>query len=352
MLTLRFAGKKMMAPLALFFLATFYFSSHPNPGSGNPGQRSFKDTTLVTVVAIRPSADGKSLRVTFNEKEQVLYLSSNEQDFTTNKKRFESALREKSPLRLITDEQRGTLLSLADLSPAELKIFRDLRKVKLPGEPVRPIEWTKIDTSTFNIVGDHLKWKVFTTCQNIVPSLDKAKEIFNYCAAQSCHIPGPKLVNPCIPFQYVKDGCYARAHKMRWIVEKHFGYCSEKVFSFATIEENVLAVRANKWGGCCVKWWYHVTPLIRVKVQAGSRSFILAYVIDPGMFNEPVLLSTWLNAQKNKTCNLYATVDSYSIQPSSAYTPSNYETGEFNTDPDYSQTNATLTSYATYVTCN
>jgi hypothetical protein len=227
-----------------------------------------------------------------------------------------------------------------------------MRKEMLIVEPARRIELSKIDTAAFNIVDEHLCWPAFNLCMKIVPSLTKAKEIFDYCAAQSCHIVGPKQVNPCIPFQYVIDGCYARAHKMRWIIEKHFGYCSEKVFSFATVDNNTLAVKADKWGGCCVEWWYHVTPLIRVKRRIGRREIIMAYVIDPGMFDQPVLLSTWLNAQRNTTCNANATVDAYSIQPSSAYTPSYPGGTPYATDPNYTQTNTMLGIYANGVTCN
>ena len=59
-------------------------------------------------------------------------------------------------------------------------------------------------------------------------------------------------------------------------------------------EPDHWAVKADKWSGCCVNWWFHVAPLIRVKVRLGAVSLVLAHVIDPGMFNEPVLLSTWL----------------------------------------------------------
>jgi hypothetical protein len=139
---------------------------------------------------------------------------------------------------------------------------------------------------------------------------------------------------------------------MRWIIENHFGYCSEKVFSFANVGNHKLEVKANKWGGCCVEWWYHVTPLIRVKMKYGKFFITRAYVIDPGMFDQPVLLSTWLQAQENLECKPYAKVDFYSIQPSSAYTPT-YPTGApFTTDPNYTQTNNTLIGYANGHTCN
>jgi hypothetical protein len=91
--------------------------------------------------------------------------------------------------------------------------------------------------------------------------IEHHKEIFDFCAQLSCHLPGPYAVPPCIPFQYVRDGCYARAHQMRRIITTRYRYCCEKVFSFANQDDDRLAVKANKWGSCCVTWWYHVASL-------------------------------------------------------------------------------------------
>ena len=74
-------------------------------------------------------------------------------------------------------------------------------------------------------------------------------------------------------------------------------------------------------------------------------------VIDPGMFNHPVLLSTWLSAQANTTCSKNANVSMYSIQSGSAYTPANYAGTQFSTDNNYAATDATLTAYKNLVTC-
>jgi hypothetical protein len=68
-----------------------------------------------------------------------------------------------------------------------------------------------------------------------------------------------------------------------------------------------------------------------------------------GMFDKPVLLSTWLAAQENKTCNPQAKVSAYSIQPGSAYTPG--WNGPYGTDPNYTATEATLIGYRNGVTC-
>ncbi|PYL59154.1 MAG: hypothetical protein DMF31_07745 [Verrucomicrobia bacterium] len=202
-----------------------------------------------------------------------------------------------------------------------------------------------------------LRWPCFRLCTKVIPSYAKAKEIFDFCAKQSCHLPGPYDISPCIPFQYVVDGCYARAHKMRWIITTKYHYCCEKVFSFANQNADTLAVKADKWGGYCVCWWYHVAPLVRVSITIPpfgklktSIKLTLAMVIDPGMFDKPVLLSTWLSAQENKNCSANAKVSMYSIQPGSAYWPANYQGTLFGTDDTYAQTDATLTNYRNGVT--
>jgi hypothetical protein len=138
---------------------------------------------------------------------------------------------------------------------------------------------------------------------------------------------------------------------MRWIITTKYRYCCEKVFSFAVQNYDHLAVKADKWGGCCVTWWYHVAPLIRVRVRVGRKIFKLAMVIDPGMFDKPVLLSTWLSAQENKACDSHAHVSLYSIQPGSAYAPAWGSTTTFSTDPSYTATDSTLNAYHSSTTC-
>src|SRR4029450_8268412 len=259
------------------------------------------------------------------------------------------SLKKKEPLMVAFDLRKGLIEKISLPKSTEVEQFRNARVLlENPSKSVR-LEVEKIDPTSFNLIDLKLKWPAFLLCQKVVPSYAKAKEIFDFCAAQSCHLPGPKSITPCIPFQYVIDGCYARAHKLRKIITTKYGYCCEKVFSFANQGYDTLAVKANKWGGCCVMWWYHVAPLIRVKVKILSFSLDLAMVIDPGMFDKPVLLSSWLSAQENKACSPLAKVSAYSIQPGSAYTPG--WNAPFGTDPNYTQTEATLLNYQNLTTC-
>jgi Glutaminase len=304
-----------------------------------------REEGIVTVATIREETG----RVLFNEKEQIFTLPE-----TAARGAISDRLREGlgagAPVRVVLDPSRGIVLETAPAGAATDEWARSRTFLDHTSEVVR-IRVGEIDPTQFNVVDLHLRWPLFDLCDDIVPDYAKAKEIFDFCVAQSCHLPTPPTVTPCIPFQYVRDGCYARAHKMRWIIENKYGYCCEKVFSFANQNNDELSVRADKWGGCCVTWWYHVVPLLRMRVSIGDARFTVALVIDPGMFDKPVLLSSWLAAQENQACSANAKVSMYSIQPGSAYAPANYQGTAFTTDPNYTATDATLVQYQNLTTC-
>lgn len=305
-----------------------------------------RDSGILTVAAIRE----KSGRVLFNEREQIFALPETKARDAVSRRLYE-ALEKRLPVRALLDPRRGVIQRIDPLQEGEIEEFRRSHPLLDKVEKLMRVDVSAIDPTRFDVVEVGLKLRIFKLCTKIVPSYAKAKEIFDYCAQQSCHLPGSTVETPCIPFQYVRDGCYARAHKMRKIITEKYGYCCEKVFSFAIDNDDDLAVQANKWGGCCVTWWYHVAPLIRVKIKILSFSFTLAMVIDPGMFDKPVMLSTWLAAQENAACSPNARVSMYTIQPGSAYWPANQFGTAFATDPAYTSTNQWLINYETLTTC-
>lgn len=306
---------------------------------------------LFTVAAIRRSKGGETVEYLFNESPRIFILDPALSKDKAVIEIIDYALKNKIPVKVSVDPVKSLINKVSKPSDGEIKAF--IKERKFLDNPQRPrlIDVEKIDHTIFNYIELYLKDKIFWLCLKVLPNYAKAKEIFNYCASQSCHLPGPHDVNPCIPFQYVRDGCYARAHKMRWIITVKYRYCCEKVFSFANKDNDTLAVQASKWGGCCVQWWYHVAPLIRVKVKIFNLTLQLAMVVDPGMFDYPVLLSVWLAAQANKACSPNAKVSMYSIQPGSAYSPANYAGTQYTTDSNYISTDATLTAYRNLKTC-
>lgn len=161
---------------------------------------------------------------------------------------------------------------------------------------------------------------------------------------------GSYLYGQCVPFQYVADGCYARAQKMRQIVEDYYGYTSYKVFNYACDGYGTLAVSASLWGNnCCVRWWYHVTTW--VYVQSGSSQ--VAYALDPAMFTAPVSLSTWIAAQKNTSCGYNGQAQGQVYYTSNAYVPSTLTNCVMvpTTDNGYTAANATCSNYANRSGC-
>ncbi len=309
---------------------------------------------LLTIAAIRKPKGKRVMEYLFNEKQQIFTFRSATKTAKLSAGRLDEAFESKLPVLARLDIRRGFIQRVYIPTESELSQFERRRTFLDKPDKTRRIDVSKIDPTTFNIVDHYLKVPTFRLCKRVVPNYKKAKQIFDFCADQSCHLPGPYDISHCIPFQYVRDGCYARAHKMRWIITSRYRYCCEKVFSFANLGDDRLAVRANKWGGCCVTWWYHVAPLIRVRVKLkklGNFTATLAMVIDPSMFDKPVLLSSWLAAQENTSCNANANVSTYSIQPGSAYGPANYQGTAFTTDPSYTATNITLVNYRHLVTC-
>jgi hypothetical protein len=337
------AGYMLILPLILSISSCIQDSNKlalSNPNSSVNVYRNFPeqrsgDTVIVGIAKINKLPNG-SMEYLFNERQARYTVAADRADAAAILKLAQAAFNGKQPLRLIS-ERPGTLNRLESPSATEIAVYFRQRKNDLVNpEPIRPFNFKDTDSLTFNLA-TWQKWKVFRLCKKVIPDLAAAKALFTFCRQQTCVI-GPTQIQPCIPFKYAKDGCFARAHKMRWIIEQRYGYCSEKVFSFGA-----LNVKATLSGDCCIDWWYHVAPVVRVMV----KGIELLYVIDPSMFTGPVPLLTWLSAQENTSCNANADVTSYSIQPSSAYYPVGAPPNNtYATDPNYTDTNGTLVFFA------
>ena len=85
-----------------------------------------------------------------------------------------------------------------------------------------------------------------------------------------------------IPFDYALDGCFARAHKMAYLMQEK-GIISGKAFVIGRLFAN------PKYGP--VSWRYHVAPVVLVKIN----DEIKPYIIDPALFNKAVPYEEWRN---------------------------------------------------------
>jgi hypothetical protein len=310
------------------------------------------ESRILTLAAVHPHAGaGQGDEYLFNELARIFVLKAPaKKALEAHPTLLNSAISTNRPVKVVLNHGQGTIEQIAPVLDDEAHEFHSKRQVFAAAAPPVKYDAAAVETAKLHVEESAAPALAAPAAllNNVIPNLATAQTIFNYCVQQSCTIPGPHAVNPCIPFQYVIDGCYARAHKMMWIITTKYGYACSKLFSFANTGNFKLAVKANKWGGCCVTWWYHVAPLVQVQIASNTVRW---YVMDPGMFNNPVPWVDWINAQKTKTCSANAGVSTYTSQPASAYQPANYQGNQFTTDPNYVLTDQTLLKYQKLKTC-
>ena len=262
--------------------------------AGNPLLQNAEITSVVTIANMRTSADGKTTKVMFNRNEQILNVPGAAEIAV-----LKNAFANNQAVQITFDPWHATVSSVRLATTQDQEYFHNKTvtgsagaAIKLNGTATDEVINHAADMGVLNLTTD--------TLTKVIPDFNTAQLMFDYIAHQCCELPGPYTLDHCITFQYCEDGCYARAHKMCMIINSKYHYGTQKVFSFANDAANVdeLCVKAEKWNGCCINWWYHVAPLVTIKTPAGPK----AYVFDPAMFDQPVLLSTWLHAQENPAC--------------------------------------------------
>lgn len=259
------------------------------------------------------STEGIGLR--FLETPVIINLYSSNTYYTQIKSYLDEAIEKKIPLR-VTLTHRDEVQVINPASEEEIASFAQLELQERKVEEDKQIK-------------------------RVLPNMDVFNEIFDYMEAQGCDEPTVEI-DQCISFQYVVDGCYARAHKMRLVLMDKYGYSCEKVFSYEG-PSGYLAVDA---GDCCVYWWYHVAPLVSVY----EGGVINKYVMDPSMFEEPVTIGEWTGAQENMSCSPYADFGEFEITRGQFYSPG--WGSDYSTDDNLWSTNYTLDAYSELETCD
>lgn len=304
---------KLLLP-AWITLTVFYGCQQPEIVTETLTQAAPEaDYRLMTPAYYRDSEDGKSIQVRFYESPRIYDLSESHARFATIKALIDQAIPGKQPIRVFT---AGAITPYAILDDAEQASVQEL----------------ELNAEKYAVVPE------VGLPKKAVPSMAALNTVFDYCAAQGC-ATGTAVIDYCIPFQYVVDGCYARAHKMRQIMIENYNLSCEKVFSY----EGATGSLAVDAGDCCVYWWYHVAPLVSVKAPGGGFT---KWVVDPSMFSDPVSIDTWTSAQENTSCSPSANFGYYEITPGYIYTPGG------GTDNTYFFTNWTLQAYANLETCD
>ncbi len=112
---------------------------------------------------------------------------------------------------------------------------------------------------------------------------EEAQRLFDEMAAQ-----------PDIAFRYPQDGCYARAHLMAQRMQAQ-GVTPGKVWTFSgDPHSDPLWVSTSNAPGGKVEWGYHVAPTVPVQ---GADGVVRNMVVDPSLFDHPVTIEEWRDAQ-------------------------------------------------------
>jgi hypothetical protein len=188
---------------------------------------------------------------------------------------------------------------------AEVMISRShaRHKVRSGVEPLQVGQWYQfaIDPASSDILAAH-KTKDLELPQP--PNLLFAACQIEFSQLLKVSRPGARTLfsnvrrQPQIPFQFPGDGCWARAHEMVRLIERHFNYATQpvaaKIWNFGT-----LTVKTDNNPTCSVSWGYHVAPV--VATDSGPL------VIDPALFDRPVSIQKWQDKQLDRSAKLIVT---------------------------------------------
>jgi len=140
----------------------------------------------------------------------------------------------------------------------------------------------------------------------------------------------------CTSFAYKGDGGYARAHKMKYLLEMDFNKTCYKIFVFSR------GHRLNV-SGCPFKWRYHVAPIV---YSDADEDF---YVLDPSLGNTPMTIEGWASIMdRNKICVAEIRHGSYY---GASFNGNKCDSYTYGGDFDYGHTNLTLWNYQNYFGC-
>lgn len=333
----------LMAVVILFSFSFLLSSCSKDTGTGKQDSPEEKveqiESKLLTVARVLEKEGGKSVEVWFYETPLIHDLNKDLVNQVAAVQLLKDAKTRNEPVRVnVSSRQIDKIIALAPASVEEIEAQKKNRSLAQQAiEAENPANQRN------------------TTLVGSIPNMSVLNTIFNGCAGGSaCTNYGPYLSGQCIPYQFVADGCYARAHKMRQVIEGFYGYLSYKVFHFLDLcnpNPGSLRVNASLWGNnCCQRWWYHVAPYVYV----GSGFSYSAYVIDPSMFTGPVSIETWRNAMRNPaSCSSGPVYSGLAYYQSAGYAPyPGYPFGYDNcsisvyADYNYNHANSTCANYA------
>jgi len=233
------------------------------------------------------------------------------------------------PLKVTIDKSGKYFTKVVKVSETEERKWRESKKGKIWSKEVVIMDDEEVDSKYRSSKG-----VVFSNLQAI-------NFAFYLMNTHKCYSSGPSLFG-CIPFNYKPDGCYARAHRMKEVLELAY---SDKTCDKLFIFSNPGASQMLNAPGCPnTEWLYHVAPYVKA-ADTG-----IWYVIDPSIFNQPVTEDVWRAAMgTNNACGTMQTHGSQYSPLQSAIM--NCGNGQYSTDNNYTHTYNTLAAFAPLSGC-
>ena len=103
-----------------------------------------------------------------------------------------------------------------------------------------------------------------------------------------------------IPFEYIKDGCYARAHMMCDTMHDDNINCAKMFVMLENPMGKDRLTASNKFMNA--KWWYHVAPLSFA--QNPETKAVEAFIMDPSMADHPLKPTEWVRQMWDGKTNI------------------------------------------------
>lgn len=160
--------------------------------------------------------------------------------------------------------------------------------------------------------------------------MDKVNDIF--CDHNNASL---KYDMPCYPRDFIRDGCYARAHFIHKIITS-MGYNCEKI-----VLQSKGGNSLGYWDGTkCVNWLYHIAAVITVKENNEEKKLVIDPCIDSG---QPLSIKEWSDTIQDSRCVEKPTNYDPTFKPE--IVPGEYfyyYNGKGITDPYYSRTRCVI----------
>ncbi len=222
------------------------------------------------------------------------------------------AVKNESPVHIFLKANSNEIAKVESPTPEDIRFFKSALTKEV-----------KADNTTKKIA-------------SVIPDLATLNSLFTQIKNQSCGTSTAS--SPCITFRYPVDGCYARAHKMRQILN-NAGYECEKQFVYGNLRAST--------GTCCVSWVYHVAILVSFKNASGV---VEKRIIDPSLNSTgPITDTAWRAACTNSTCGS-TSVSSYANTAGNVYYRN--PAGSLLYDDNLVNTNCTLTAFSALSGCS